>query len=94
MLAKAWTYTPEDALAFYGSNSETGLTAEQVTRNRESFGENCKLRPRWDLTLRLTLSSTRIPPDLIIQAHPRSISRPASLDSPRFRCRLVHPGAV
>ena len=43
MLAKAWTYSPEDALAFYGSNPETGLTAEQIKRNRELYGENCEL---------------------------------------------------
>ncbi|WWC87715.1 potassium/sodium efflux P-type ATPase, fungal-type [Kwoniella dendrophila CBS 6074] len=40
MLANAWTFTPEDALAYYGTNAETGLTEEQVKRNREAYGEN------------------------------------------------------
>ncbi|WVQ73814.1 potassium/sodium efflux P-type ATPase, fungal-type [Cryptococcus sp. DSM 104548] len=40
MLANAWTYTPEDALAHYGTNPETGLTEEQVRRNKETYGEN------------------------------------------------------
>lgn len=47
MLANAWTYTPEDALAFYGTNAETGLTDEQVKRNKELYGENCKLGAAW-----------------------------------------------
>ncbi|RSH94496.1 hypothetical protein EHS25_004299 [Saitozyma podzolica] len=31
---------PEDALAFYGTDAETGLTEEQVKRNRGLYGEN------------------------------------------------------
>lgn len=41
MLSKAWTYSAEDALAFYGANNDAGLTEEQVKRNRELYGENC-----------------------------------------------------
>ncbi|KAK6907178.1 hypothetical protein I203_101168 [Kwoniella mangroviensis CBS 8507] len=40
MLANAWTFTPEDALAYFGTKAETGLTEEQVKRNREAYGEN------------------------------------------------------
>lgn len=40
MLANAWTHTPEDALAFYRTDAETGLTEEQVKRNRGLYGEN------------------------------------------------------
>jgi hypothetical protein len=40
MLANAWTHTPEDALAFYGTDAETGLTEEQAKRNRRLYGEN------------------------------------------------------
>ncbi|WWC60140.1 potassium/sodium efflux P-type ATPase, fungal-type [Kwoniella dejecticola CBS 10117] len=40
MLANAWTFTPNDALAYFGTNPETGLTEEQVKRNREAYGEN------------------------------------------------------
>lgn len=41
MLSKAWTYSAEDALAFYGTKADTGLTDAQVKRNRELHGENC-----------------------------------------------------
>ncbi|WVQ79032.1 potassium/sodium efflux P-type ATPase, fungal-type [Cryptococcus sp. DSM 104549] len=40
MLSNAWTHTPEDALAYFSTNPETGLTEEQVKRNREAYGEN------------------------------------------------------
>ena len=42
MLANAWTFTPQDALAYFGTNAETGLSDEQVQRNRQLYGENCK----------------------------------------------------
>jgi hypothetical protein len=41
MLSRAWTYTPQDALAFYDSHPENGLSEPQVKRNRELYGENC-----------------------------------------------------
>lgn len=40
MLANAWTYTPEDALAYFGTNVETGLSDEKVKQNRSLYGEN------------------------------------------------------
>ncbi|CAD6564903.1 MAG: hypothetical protein TREMPRED_000390 [Tremellales sp. Tagirdzhanova-0007] len=40
MLANAWTCTPEDALSYYSTNAETGLTEADVRRNRELYGEN------------------------------------------------------
>ena len=40
MLANAWTYTPQDALAFYGTDVKTGLTDSEVARNRVLYGEN------------------------------------------------------
>ncbi|EIW69060.1 hypothetical protein TREMEDRAFT_62788 [Tremella mesenterica DSM 1558] len=40
MLDDAWTYTPEDALAYYGTSAEKGLSDEQVERNRQLYGEN------------------------------------------------------
>jgi len=40
MLANAWTFSIEDALGYYGTNAEAGLTEEQVERNRELYGEN------------------------------------------------------
>jgi hypothetical protein len=43
MLANAWTFSPEDALAYYGTSPEGGLTEEQVERNRKAYGENCEL---------------------------------------------------
>lgn len=42
MLDNAWTYSPEDALGYYGTKLETGLAEEQVQRHRELYGENCK----------------------------------------------------
>ena len=44
MLSRAWTYTPQDALAFYDTHPENGLSEQQVKRNRELYGENCKFR--------------------------------------------------
>jgi Ca2+ transporting ATPase len=41
MLSRAWTYTPQDALAFYDTHPENGLSEQQVKRNRELYGENC-----------------------------------------------------
>lgn len=43
MLQNAWTLSPEDALAFYNTNPDTGLTTQDAKRNRELYGENCKL---------------------------------------------------
>ncbi|XAO26947.1 potassium/sodium efflux P-type ATPase, fungal-type [Cryptococcus bacillisporus CA1280] len=40
MLNNAWTFTPQDALGHFGTNPDTGLTDEQVRRNREAYGEN------------------------------------------------------
>ncbi|WOO78973.1 Sarcoplasmic/endoplasmic reticulum calcium ATPase 3 [Vanrija pseudolonga] len=40
MLSNAWTHTPEDALAFYGTDPKTGLTEEQLGRNRALYGDN------------------------------------------------------
>lgn len=40
MLANPWTYTAPDALAFYGTNQETGLLPDQVKKNRQLYGEN------------------------------------------------------
>ncbi|OCF34697.1 calcium-translocating P-type ATPase, SERCA-type [Kwoniella heveanensis CBS 569] len=40
MLANAWTYTPQDALAYFSTNPESGLTDEQVKANRAAYGEN------------------------------------------------------
>lgn len=40
MLANAWTFSTEDALGYYGTNAESGLTEEQVKRNKELYGEN------------------------------------------------------
>ncbi|WVF66907.1 calcium-translocating P-type ATPase, SERCA-type [Kwoniella sp. CBS 6097] len=40
MLANAWTYTPEDALAYFSSSPDKGLTEEQVKANRAAYGEN------------------------------------------------------
>lgn len=42
MLSNAWTFTPQDALGYFGTNPDTGLTEEQVKRNREAYGENCE----------------------------------------------------
>lgn len=42
MLSNAWTFTPQDALGYFGANPDTGLTEEQVKRNREAYGENCE----------------------------------------------------
>ena len=47
MLANAWTLSPEDALAHYATHSHTGLAEEQVARNRELYGENGELPPRF-----------------------------------------------
>jgi len=44
MLSRAWTYTPQEALAFYDSHPENGLSEPQVKRNRELYGENCMSR--------------------------------------------------
>lgn len=44
MLSRAWTYTPQDALAFYDTHPENGLSEQQVKRNRELYGENCVSR--------------------------------------------------
>ena len=41
MLTNAWTFTPEDALGYYGTDPDTGLTEEQAKRNRELYGANC-----------------------------------------------------
>jgi Ca2+ transporting ATPase len=41
MLPRAWTYSPQDALAFYDTHADNGLTEDQVKRNRELYGENC-----------------------------------------------------
>jgi hypothetical protein len=43
MLATAWTYTQQDALAFYGVDAKTGLSDEQAKQNRELYGENSTL---------------------------------------------------
>ncbi|BEI82517.1 hypothetical protein CcaverHIS002_0303850 [Cutaneotrichosporon cavernicola] len=40
MLDRAWTYSPADALAHYGTNPKTGLDDTQVGNNRELYGEN------------------------------------------------------
>ncbi|KAK8861439.1 potassium/sodium efflux P-type ATPase, fungal-type [Kwoniella newhampshirensis] len=40
MLDNAWTYTPSDALAYYGTDGDIGLSEEQVKKNRELYGEN------------------------------------------------------
>ncbi|KAL7422882.1 hypothetical protein Q5752_002179 [Cryptotrichosporon argae] len=45
MLANAWTQSPQDAFAYYGTDPATGLTAEQVKRNRELYGENTLPEP-------------------------------------------------
>lgn len=42
MLANAWTLTPEDALAHYGTEAELGLSEAEAKRNRELYGENCE----------------------------------------------------
>ncbi|ORY23421.1 calcium-transporting ATPase [Naematelia encephala] len=40
MLVNAWTFSPEDAAAYFGTDTKTGLTDEQVKGNRELYGEN------------------------------------------------------
>ncbi|KAK4687437.1 P-type Ca2+ transporter type 2A, partial [Tremellales sp. Uapishka_1] len=45
MLANAWTFTPQDALAYYATSPETGLTKEQVERNTKAYGENSLPEP-------------------------------------------------
>ncbi|KAI9632420.1 calcium-transporting ATPase [Dioszegia hungarica] len=45
MLQNAWTVSPADALAFYKTNLETGLSAEDIKRNRELYGENTLPEP-------------------------------------------------
>ncbi|WWD16654.1 potassium/sodium efflux P-type ATPase, fungal-type [Kwoniella shandongensis] len=40
MLSNAWTYTPSDALAYYGTKVDVGLSEDQVKKNRELYGEN------------------------------------------------------
>ena len=43
MLDSAWTYSPEDALGFFGTNPKTGLSEEQVKRHRQAYGTNSEL---------------------------------------------------
>lgn len=40
MLDRAWTYTPADVLAHFGTNPKTGLSDAQVRQNREAYGLN------------------------------------------------------
>lgn len=40
MLANAWTFSAQDALGYYGTDAESGLTQEQVKRNQELYGQN------------------------------------------------------
>lgn len=42
MLSNAWTVSPEDALAYYGTDPATGLSNLEVKRNKELYGENCE----------------------------------------------------
>ncbi|WVQ94710.1 potassium/sodium efflux P-type ATPase, fungal-type [Kwoniella sp. CBS 9459] len=40
MLANAWTFTPDDALAYFSTDPKNGLTDDQVRANRAAYGEN------------------------------------------------------
>ena len=44
MLANAWTFSPSDALAYFNTDGEKGLTDDQVKSYRELYGENCTSR--------------------------------------------------
>ena len=93
MLANAWTFSPQDALGYYGTKSESGLTEEQIKRNRELYGENCKSLPGHD-GRELTRSFARVAAYVHFQAHPRSVQGSTGPNSARVCRRLVRLGLL
>lgn len=99
MLNNAWTFTPQDALGHFGTNPDTGLTDEQVRRNREAYGENCEScgltsspRNMADNRRLIIISLARVCAQQSYQTDPCPIQRSACSYPSWICCSLLYPG--